>query len=214
MSDAALRDAEQLVRTIADTALENEKYFCELDAVVGDGDFGYSLARGFGKVVDEWDAMEYDDVSGLLKKTALVLSSRVGGASGPIWGTAFLRAGVALKDSPDPSADDAVAALRAAIEGIKQRGDSDLGDKTLLDALIPATDRLEKEFAGGAAAPDALAGAAETARESAEATKGMLAKRGRAAYSGERSRESADAGAIAIAVLFERVSSAWRPTTV
>ena len=85
MSDAALRDAEQLVRTIADTALENEKYFCDLDAVVGDGDFGYSLARGFGKVVDDWDTMEYDDVSGLLKKTALVLSSRVGGASGPIW---------------------------------------------------------------------------------------------------------------------------------
>ena len=64
MSDAALRDAEQLVRTIADDGLENEKYFCDLDAVVGDGDFGYSLARGFGKLVEDWDAMEYDDVSG------------------------------------------------------------------------------------------------------------------------------------------------------
>ena len=103
MSDAALRDAEQLVRTIADTALENEKYFSDLDAVVGDGDFGYSLARGFGKLVEDWDALEYDDVSGLLKKTAMVLSSRIGGTSGPIWGTAFLRAGTALKDSPEPS---------------------------------------------------------------------------------------------------------------
>ena len=214
MSDASLRDAEQLVRTIADTCLENEKHFCDLDAVVGDGDFGYSLARGFGKLVEDWDTLEYDDISGLFKKTALVLSSRIGGTSGPIWGTAFLRAGTALKDSPEPTSDDAVAALRAAIEGIKQRGNAELGDKTLLDALIPATDRLEQEFGGGASASDALAAAAATARESADATKPMLAKRGRAAYAGERSQDSVDAGAVAIAVLFERVSKEWSPTTV
>ena len=214
MSDAALSDAEQLVRTIAETALENEKYFSDLDAVVGDGDFGYSLARGFGKLLEDWDSLEYDDVSGLLKKTAMVLSSRIGGTSGPIWGTAFLRAGTTLKDTPSPSSEDVIAALRASIDGIKQRGNADLGDKTLLDALIPATDRLEQEFAGGASASDALAAAAVTARESAEATKPMLAKRGRAAYAGERSMDSVDAGAMAIAVLFERVSTAWRPTTV
>jgi phosphoenolpyruvate---glycerone phosphotransferase subunit DhaL len=214
MSDAALSDAEQLVRTIADTALENEKYFSDLDAVVGDGDFGYSLARGFGKLVEDWDSLEYDDVSGLLKKTAMVLSSRIGGTSGPIWGTAFLRAGTTLKDNPSPSSEDVIAALRASIDGIKQRGNADLGDKTLLDALIPATDRLEQELAGGASASDALAAAAVTARESAEATKPMLAKRGRASYAGERSMDSVDAGAMAIAVLFERVSTAWRPTTV
>ena len=214
MSNAALSDAEQLVRTIADTALENEKYFSDLDAVVGDGDFGYSLARGFGKLVEDWDSLEYDDVSGLLKKTAMVLSSRIGGTSGPIWGTAFLRAGTTLKDNPSPSSEDVIAALRASIDGIKQRGNADLGDKTLLDALIPATDRLEQELAGGASASDALAAAAVTARESAEATKPMLAKRGRASYAGERSMDSVDAGAMAIAVLFERVSTAWRPTTV
>ena len=182
--------------------------------MVGDGDFGYSLARGFGKLVEDWDALEYEDVSGLFKKTAIVLSSRIGGTSGPIWGTAFLRAGTALKDAPAPASDDVIAAMRAAIEGIKQRGDSDLGDKTLLDSLIPATDRLEQELAGGASAPDALAAAAVTARESADATKTMLAKRGRASYAGERSQDSVDAGAVAIAVLFERVSTAWRPTTV
>jgi len=209
MSDAALRDAEQLVRIVADTALENEKYFCDLDAVVGDGDFGYSLARGFGKVVDGWDAMEYEDVSGLLKKTALVLSGRVGGASGPIWGTAFLRAGTALKDSPDPSAEDAVAALRAAIEGIKQRGESDLGDKTLLDALEPAVDELEKSLGAGDDAAVAIRKAAVTARERAEATREMLAKRGRASYTGERSIGTLDAGAIAVAVMFEQVADAW-----
>lgn len=214
MSDASLRDAEQLVRTIADTVLENETYFSDLDAVVGDGDFGYSLARGFGKLVEDWDALEYDDVSTLLKKTAMVLSSRIGGTSGPIWGTAFLRAATSLKDKPAPTSGEAVAALRAAIDGIKQRGSSDLGDKTLLDALIPATDRLEREFQGGAALSDALAAAATTARESAEATRTMLAKRGRASYAGDRSKDSVDAGAMAIAVLFERVSTAWSPTSV
>jgi len=214
MSDAALSDATQLVRTVADTVLENEKYFSDLDAVVGDGDFGYSLARGFGKLVEDWDAMEYDDVSGLLKKTAMVLSSRIGGTSGPIWGTAFLRASTSLKDKAAPTSADAVAALRAAIDGIKQRGNSDLGDKTLLDSLIPATDRLEREFDGGASVTDALAAAAVSARESAEATKPMIAKRGRASYTGERSQDSVDAGAIAVAVLFERVSEVWSPTSV
>ena len=204
MSDSALSRAELVVRVIAQTAVDNEKYFCDLDAVVGDGDFGYSLARGFEIVLSDWDSLEYDDAGGLLKKTALILSKRIGGTSGPIWGTAFLRAGVSLSNEPG----DAIAALRAAIEGIKQRGDTDLGDKTLLDALVPAVDVLEASLDQGAGV--ALERAAVKARESAEATKGMLAKRGRAAYTGERSRDSVDAGAVGVAVLLEAVSKAWR----
>jgi dihydroxyacetone kinase phosphoprotein-dependent L subunit len=204
MSDSALSRAELVVRVIAQTAVDNEKYFCDLDAVVGDGDFGYSLARGFEIVLSDWDSLEFDDAGGLLKKTALILSKRIGGTSGPIWGTAFLRAGVSMSNEPG----DAIAALRAAIEGIKQRGDTDLGDKTLLDALVPAVDVVEASLDQGAGV--ALERAAVKARESAEATKGMLAKRGRAAYTGERSRDSVDAGAVGIAVLLEAVSKAWR----
>ena len=207
MSDTAVRRAELIVGTIARTAVENEKYFCDLDAVVGDGDFGYSLARGFEIVLSDFDDLEYEDAGGLLKKTALVLTKRIGGTSGPIWGTAFLRAGAKLS-TPDPSADDVIAALRAAIDGIKQRGNSDLGDKTLLDALVPAVDTLEASLGEGAAT--ALERAAVTARESAEATKGMLAQRGRASYTGDRSRDSVDAGAVGVAVMFEAVSKAWR----
>ena len=207
MSDTALPQAELVVRTIAQTAVDNEKYFCELDAVVGDGDFGYSLARGFEIVLSDWDELGYDDVGSLLKKTALVLTKRIGGTSGPIWGTAFLRAGVTLTPTPNPSSDEVIAALRAAIDGIKQRGDTDLGDKTLLDALAPAVDELEKALNEGA--PDALERAAAVARTSAEDTKGMLAKRGRASYTGERSRDSVDAGAVGIAVMLEAVSKAW-----
>jgi len=203
MSDSALSRAELVVRVIAQTAVDNEKYFCDLDAVVGDGDFGYSLARGFEIVLSDWDSLEYDDAGGLLKKTALILSKRIGGTSGPIWGTAFLRAGVSLSNEPG----DAIAALRAAIEGIKQRGDTDLGDKTLLDALVPAVDVLEASLDQGAGV--ALERAAVKARESAEATKGMLAKRGRAAYTGERSIGTLDAGAVAVAVLLEALADEW-----
>ena len=208
MSDTALSRAEMTVKVIAQTAVDNETYFCELDAVVGDGDFGYSLARGFEIVLSDFDELEYDDAGGLLKKTALVLTKRIGGTSGPIWGTAFLRAGATLSGNPDPSGADVVAALRASIEGIKQRGNADLGEKTLLDALVPAVDELEQALQEGA--PDALQRAAVKAREGADATKGMLAQRGRASYTGERSRDSVDAGAIGIAVLLEAVSKAWQ----
>lgn len=207
MSDTALSRGELVVRTIAQTAVDNETYFCELDAVVGDGDFGYSLARGFEIVVSDWEAMEYADISGLLKKTAITLTKRIGGTSGPIWGTAFLRAGGALTDKPQPTGEEVIAAFRAAIEGIKQRGNTDLGDKTLLDALVPAVDVLEAELHQGAA--QAIEKAAVQARASAEATKGMLAQRGRASYTGERSRDSVDAGAVGVAVMFEAVSKAW-----
>ena len=208
MTDTALKQAELIVRTVAQTAVDNETYFCELDAVVGDGDFGYSLARGFEIVLSDWDAMEYSDPAGLLKKTAITLSKRIGGTSGPIWGTAFLRAGGSLNDTPEPTGEQVIAALRAAIEGIKQRGKAELGDKTLLDALAPAVDELEATLPEGAGT--ALERAAVKARVSAEATKGMLAMRGRASYTGERSRDSVDAGAVGVAVMFEAVSKAWR----
>ena len=150
MTETAMGQTELVVRVIAQTAVDNEKYFCDLDAVVGDGDFGYSLARGFEVVLGDWDSMEYSDPSGLLKKTAIVLTKRIGGTSGPIWGTAFLRAGGALTDVPEPSPEQVIGALRAAIEGIKQRGNTDLGDKTLLDALVPAVDELEASLSEGA----------------------------------------------------------------
>jgi dihydroxyacetone kinase-like protein len=208
MSDNALQRAEIVVRVIAQTAVDNETYFCELDAVVGDGDFGYSLARGFEVVLSDWETLGYTDVSSLLKKTAIVLSKRIGGTSGPIWGTAFLRAGGALTDVPEPSGEQVIAAFRAAIDGIKQRGNTDLGDKTLVDALVPAVDELEAALPDGPQA--AIERAAAKARETAEATKGMIAQRGRASYTGERSRDSVDAGAIGVAVMFEAVSKAWQ----
>jgi len=206
----AMAQTELVVRTIADTAIENEKYFGDLDSVVGDGDFGYSLARGFEKLLEGWDDIDRSNCGTFLKRSGMVIASRIGGTSGPIWGTAFLRAGAAAGDSGELTGEQVVAMLRAAIEGIKARGQSDVGDKTLLDALVPMTDRLEREVAAGASAEAALRAVAGTAREAAEATTGMVAKRGRASYTGERSRGSVDAGAMAVAVITERISDTWQ----
>ena len=202
---------EYVIKTIAETAVANEKEFGDLDAVVGDGDFGYSLARGFEIVVADWDSFDRSTSADLLKKIALVISSRVGGTSGPLWGTAFLRASAAVKDKEDLEPSDAVAMLQAAAEGIKKRGNSDVGDKTLLDALIPMTDAIAEALAAdGSQSGKAVADlAAARARESAEATTSMQAMRGRASYTGERSIGSPDAGAMAVALMAERVAEDW-----
>ncbi len=209
MADSSFANVEYVVRTIAQTAVDNEKYFGDLDAVVGDGDFGYSMARGFEIVLADWDSIDRTDIGTFLKKVALTITGRIGGTSGPIWGTAFLRAGATAGDRTEITADDAITMLRAAIEGIKARGQSDIGDKTLLDALVPATDRLATELDAGADPQSALDATATVAREQAEATREMLAKRGRAAYTGERSIGTLDAGAVAVAVMAEQVAKGW-----
>jgi dihydroxyacetone kinase/dihydroxyacetone kinase-like protein len=198
-----------VVRTIAQTAVDNEKYFGDLDAVVGDGDFGYSMARGFEQVLAGFDDFDRSDVGTFLKKVAVTITGRIGGTSGPIWGTAFLRAGAVAAGKAALEPADVVAMLRAAVEGIMARGQAELGDKTLLDALVPATDALERELDAGSGSTAAIQAASTAAREAAEATKDMVARRGRAAYTGERSRGSVDAGAMAVAVMLERISAAW-----
>jgi dihydroxyacetone kinase-like protein len=205
-----IKNAEYVVQIITKTVLENESYFSELDGVVGDGDFGYSIARGFEKVMQEWDSMDHNVPGNFLKRVSSSIISAVGGVSGTIWGTAFLRAGIYLGNKTEITRADVIAMFRSAIEGIKKRGQTDLGDKTLLDALVPAVDALEAAFNEGKETTVALDEAAVAARQSAEATRPMLAKRGRAAYTGERSIGTLDAGAVAMAVLFEAVSKAWK----
>ena len=207
--DASFADVEAVVRTIAETAVANEKYFGDLDAVVGDGDFGYSMARGFELVLSGWDDFDRADIGTFLKKVAIVITSRIGGTSGPIWGTAFLRAGSTAGAVTTLDGDQIVAMLRASIEGIKARGKSDLGDKTLLDALVPAVDVIEQEIKAGEPAAQVLRAAAVTARDRAEATREMVAKRGRASYTGERSIGTLDAGAVAVAVMLEALAEEW-----
>ena len=214
MAQPALDDVDLVIKTMAKTIVENAEYFAQLDSIVGDGDFGFSLRNGFEVVDSDYDTFDRSSVGAILKKIGLVISGKVGGVSGPIWGTAFLRAGITAGDRTELDGADVIAMLRASIEGIKQRGQSDLGDKTLLDALVPAVDSLEASLADPATAADrgvaAVQRAADVAVRAAEDTKSMIAKRGRAAYTGERSIGSVDAGATAVGVIFQAVSAAWR----
>lgn len=206
---ADVADIEFVVRVIAQTAVDNEKYFCDLDSVVGDGDFGYSLARGFEIVLEQFDSLDRADSGTFLQKVAMVISSRIGGTSGPLWGTAFLRAAMVAKKHASLDGDAIVEMLRASIEGIRARGGAEVGEKTLLDALVPMTDTIADLATQGAPAQSVFDGAAVSARTSAEATTALQARRGRASYTGERSIGSPDAGAIAIAVIVEQIAARW-----
>jgi phosphoenolpyruvate---glycerone phosphotransferase subunit DhaL len=214
MTATTLDRLDLVLQTMANTIVENTVYFAELDTVVGDGDFGYSLRSGFEVVVSDYDTFDRTSVGSLLKKVGFVLSSKVGGSSGPIWGTAFLRASVAAGDKTELTSDEVIEILRAAIAGIIHRGGAALGEKTLLDSLVPAVDALEVGLQRADAAPDgqskALQEAADVATRAALDTAPMLAMRGRAAYTGERSIGSVDAGATAIGVILQSISVAWR----
>ena len=206
----SLAAVEFVVRVMTETVLENETYFGQLDAVVGDGDFGYSLARGFEIVKADSATFDRSGVAAFVRKVGMVIASRVGGTSGPLWGTAFLRAAAAAGSKTELTAGDAVAMLRASVAGIQQRGGASLGEKTLLDSLVPAIDRLEADAAAGVTDTGALvAGMAQAARQAADATSAMMARRGRASYTGERSIGSPDAGAVAIAVIAESLAARW-----
>ena len=137
------------MRTIAQTAVDNEKYFGDLDAVVGDGDFGYSMARGFENVLADWDGIDRTDIGTFLKKIAVIITGRIGGHLRADLGHGVPAGRQPLGRQDEADADDVIAMLRAATEGIKMRGQSDVGDKTLLDALVPATDALEAALAAG-----------------------------------------------------------------
>ena len=203
-------EVDLVMTTIITTCLDNEKYFGDLDSVVGDGDFGYSLARGFEKLQAQYGELDRTDIGTFLKKVGMLVTSRIGGTSGPIWGTGFMRAGITAGATTSLDGADVVAMLRAAVTGIMARGGAELGDKTLLDALVPMTDAIEESVAAGASSDEVVDRAAAAARSAADATAELVAKRGRAAYTGERSRGSVDAGATAVAVIMEQIAEVWK----
>jgi dihydroxyacetone kinase phosphoprotein-dependent L subunit len=214
MTKASIDDVDLVLKTMATTIVDNAEYFAQLDSIVGDGDFGYSLRNGFEVVLSDWDSLDRSSVGSLLKRVGVIIAGKVGGVSGPIWGTAFLRAGATAGDKTELAPEDVIAMLRAAIAGIMARGGASLGEKTLLDALVPAADSLEAAISDPSLQGDhgvlAIQRAADVAVKAAEETKPMLAMRGRAAYTGERSIGSVDAGATAIGVILQAIASAWR----
>ncbi|MBR2215793.1 MAG: dihydroxyacetone kinase subunit L [Selenomonadaceae bacterium] len=176
--------------------IEQEKDFLtELDNAIGDGDHGINLARGFKAVEGKLAGVEAQDCGEILKTTGMQLVSTVGGASGPLYGTAFMKAGVALKGKGELEAADLLTGLEAAIGGIKMRGKATEGEKTMLDALCPAFNALKTGLDSGQDIKAALVEAVHAAEKGVEYTKTIIATKGRASYLGERSLGHQDPGA-------------------
>ncbi len=198
-----VQDIKNVVRDLCDIIIKNEVYFCELDSVAGDGDFGMSVAKGFRVVQNQFNEIDDSSILKFIKECAMIIMENCGGASGPIWGTAFMEAGKSTKDKEELTLVDIAIMFDAAVLGIQKRGGAKLGDKTLLDALIPATEALKLAADRKDTIQMAFEAAAQKAQEGAEATKNIVAVRGRASYLGERSLNHPDAGAMAIGVIFQ-----------
>jgi len=185
----------------AQEVADHRELLTQLDSAIGDADHGANLDRGLTAVVAALDGIDRATPGELLKTTGMTLVSTVGGASGPLYGTLFLRMSGSAgdEDSLDPS--QFAAALRAGLEGVVARGRAQAGDKTMYDALAPACDALDEAIAEGLGLDDALGRAADAAEVGRDATIPMLARKGRASYLGERSVGHQDPGATSTALL-------------
>ncbi|AYG03043.1 dihydroxyacetone kinase subunit DhaL [Gryllotalpicola protaetiae] len=207
MGAATLNSLVAWLHGFAALVAANRDHLTELDSAIGDADHGSNLDRGMTAVVAALDAQPATDTADLFKRTGMALISNVGGASGPLFGTFFLRLGGALGASSSVSSLELASALRAGVSGVTVRGKAELGDKTMLDVLVPALDAWD-------AAPDPgdVAGAARAAAEAAaaarDATAPLVAHKGRASYLGERSAGHLDPGAASTALLFRALAEA------
>lgn len=201
------QDTIGVVREMAAAMEENRRLLTKLDSEIGDGDHGTNMHRGFQAALERLDGAEPSSPADALKAVSMALISKVGGAAGPLYGTAFLRASSALQDKDEVSAADAAEALEAALGGIKQRGKAEVGDKTMVDALEPAVEAAKEAAADGSVAGVFRAGA-EAAKEGAESTVPLAARRGRASYLGARAEGHEDPGARSTYLLLDAAARA------
>jgi dihydroxyacetone kinase-like protein len=188
----------------------NRERLTELDSSIGDADHGSNMERGFSAVKAELAAHPSPDVASILQKVATVLIRNVGGSAGPLYGTFFLRAGAACAGKSQLGAADVVAMFQAGIEGVQQRGKAVAGDKTMLDALLPAVEAMRQGIEGGRSLAEILDEAAAAAESGMLATVPMQARKGRASYLGARSIGHQDPGATSSHLLIKAAADAWR----
>lgn len=196
------------VREFARVIGENAQYLTDLDAAIGDADHGINMDRGMAAVVGVLDEAAPADMSALCKQVGMTLVKSVGGASGPLYGTFFLRLAGALGSGDRLDAADFAKALRAGVEGVVQRGRAEAGDKTMFDALAPALDALDAALASGSGLDAALTEATLAAENGRDATESMVARKGRASYLGQRSVGHIDPGAASAAMLIAAAATA------
>lgn len=195
MSSLDTKQMAAIVEGMAKKIEAEKEYLTELDNEIGDGDHGINLARGFEAVEKKLPSLAGGDIGALLQGVGMQLVSTVGGASGPLYGTAFMKAGMACKGLTEIDGPAFVKAMEAAVDGIKMRGKATEGEKTMLDALCPALKVLQDDVTAGKSLKEALQDAAQAAEKGVEYTKTIIATKGRASYLGERSLGHQDPGA-------------------
>ena len=194
----------QCIQKIGEDIIANKEFLTDLDSAIGDADHGINIARGFTEVLQQLP-QEEEDISVILKKTGMVLLSKVGGASGPLYGTAYMKAAGAVTGKKEITLEDGKNIMEAVIGGIKMRGKAERGEKTMLDALEPAMDALNKGMEAGESIENCLNQMCEAAKEGVEYTKGIRATKGRASYLGDRSIGHQDPGATSSLITLEAI---------
>ena len=189
---------DQIVKWLENSAavlIENKDYLTQLDSAIGDADHGTNMARGFKKVIEKLPTVADKDIGNILKTTGMTLISSVGGASGPLYGTFFMRSGMAMAAKEELNNEDLLNLLESGVEGIVQRGRAQLEDKTMIDAWYPALDALRQAVKNGSSTVDILKAGVAGAEDGMKATIPLQARKGRASYLGERSIGHQDPGA-------------------
>ena len=203
-------DVLRWLNALQEVFSENQQQLTALDSAVGDGDLGISLDRGFTAVQAELSANPPADLRSVFQNVATVLIRTMGGTSGPLLGTFFLRAGAACAGKSELAPADVVALFHAGVDGIQQRGKAALGDKTMLDALLPAVDAMRGATEAGSGLTEILERGAAAAEAGMEATKNMQARKGRGSYLGDRSVGHQDPGATGAHLLLKTAADVWR----
>lgn len=187
--------------------IEKEKQFLtDLDNAIADGDHGINMAKGFAAVEQKLPELREKDLGTLFKTVGMTLVSAVGGSAGPLYGTAFMKAGMLMTGKTGMDINDLAACLKTAIEGVMTRGKAVQGEKTMLDAMIPALNALEKAISSALSPKEALSSAVEEAYKGVAFTKTIAATKGRASYIGERSIGHQDPGATSFTFLLEVIA--------
>jgi dihydroxyacetone kinase-like protein len=205
----SFEDAVRWVRVFADVIAENKEYLTQLDSAIGDADHGINMNRGMQAVAAKLDDIPNGDIGVMLKAVGMTLVSTVGGAGGPLYGTLFLQLGTATVGKAELEPPDWASALEAAVQGVQMRGKAEPGDKTMVDALIPARDAFRQAVEEGASFEDSLRRSAAAAEEGMKATIPWVARKGRASYLGERSAGHQDPGATSSFLLMKTAAETW-----
>jgi len=200
----------EAMNAIAGAINENKDYLTDLDREIGDADHGVNMARGCNAFMEKLNQTPPESLQAGLKTVAMTLISTVGGASGPLYGTAFLRSSTAAGTQTEVSAQLAEQMLRAAIDGIESRGGAGPGDKTMIDALEPAYSAFSESLQKGNGLLKCLEAACEAAEKGVEFTKTIAARKGRASYLGDRSIGHQDPGATSVTIILKALTEYCR----